>query len=359
MGDIFGGMLGKGGGGGGGGGGGRHTVNVYDQEGNIIGTRETDRPGITAFDNQGGFADENGVWHAGGAGGPESPGEGFAGPEIPPELFEFLNELTTSSRMAREMGQELFGLTRPLRTDTVDTLTRVLRGERPQNFRVFAPEREALESQFTNAREATISGSPARGGAMSNQLRDLEVARALGISSQEADVSRRGFAAALETGFGTPSTALSGVLGAGNLSGQGAGTLANVFGSQAGLAGSAFGTQADLFNASGNRALATLGLLGQLMGGSAGRSGSSEQAKKSNLTNIAQGVAKGACWVAAVLYGRGTPEWHAARRWMLAGRWRLAVYVATGPWVAWGATRSARLRWALRPYFDRAVWEGA
>jgi hypothetical protein len=363
-------------GGGGGGGGGRRRVNVYagDGSGRVVGTREVDDPRVTAVDEAGGFADADGVWHySSGAGGGGVEGA----PEIPGELMAFLEELGLSARSARQMSEELFGQTRPLRTGTTDKLLAHLRGEAVPDFQLFGqlpagtqqrlqqvavPEREILERQFRNARQSTIDSAGGRGGALTRSLADLEAQRAFGVTAHEAnalnrqmqlelaqgDVNRAAFGQALQTGFGAPSTAISGVTASGGLSGVGANTLANLFGTEAGL-----------FNASRDRSLATLGLLGGLLGGSAGRSGSSEQAKKGNLTGIAQGIAKGACWVAAALYGRGTPEWYAARRYMGARLGRVVAYRLLGPLVAAGARRSGRIRAALRPYFDRAVWEGA
>jgi hypothetical protein len=201
-------------------------------------------------------------------GGAPAPAGNGGPPEEPSGMGD---EVGATAAFLRDLAGELFGQTRPLRTTTIDTLLRVLQGERPENFRVFAPEREALEGQFRNAQANTIAQTPTRGGQLYANLNALEAQRALGVASQESDVRRNAFAQALSVGFGTPSVAFGGLGAAGNL----------------------FGTQGELQGQSSQRALSTLALLGQLLGGSSSFYGGQSQAKKSNLTSIAGAYAGG------------------------------------------------------------------
>jgi hypothetical protein len=130
------------------------------------------------------------------------------------------------SRAGRRLlgfGSDLFTQTAGLRIGTVDILQRVLAGERPETFRVFAPEREAVESQFRNVRENILATMPARGGQLSRLLAEAEVGRARTLGELEADVRRRGMEQALGVGFGVPGTAFAGIQGAGGIFGTAAG----------------------------------------------------------------------------------------------------------------------------------------
>jgi hypothetical protein len=71
------------------------------------------------------------------------------------------------------------------------------------------------------------------------------------------------------------------------------------------------------------------------------------------------------CWIAAALYGAESPAVVLARHWIFTA-WRgpraalvRTLYRHVGRPVAWGVRRSPTLRRWLRPWFDRAVVEGA
>lgn len=57
------------------------------------------------------------------------------------------------------------------------------------------------------------------------------------------------------------------------------------------------------------------------------------------------------CWVAAAVYGAGTPEWWLTRQWVMheAPRWFRSAYLKVGPWVG----QRPRLARLLKPLFDR------
>jgi hypothetical protein len=83
--------------------------------------------------------------------------------------------------------------------------------------------------------------------------------------------------------------------------------------------------------------------------------------------NTVMGAAKlyAACWIAAELYGAGSPEFHLARYWIF-GVWRGPVarvvqrlYLQYGQTVAAAMRQTPWLRRLVRPLFDLAVAKGA
>jgi hypothetical protein len=84
----------------------------------------------------------------------------------------------------------------------------------------------------------------------------------------------------------------------------------------------------------------------------------------SDIGGLAGGIGALACWIAASIYGFGTPEFFAARHWIMeewqgsmadAVRW---VYRAIGPWLAPKVRQHRWLRAVLKPLFDIAVRRG-
>ena len=148
----------------------------------------------------------------------------------------------------RDISTELYGSTAGLRSGTVDVLNRVLAGERPEQMRVFAPERETVEQQFRRARENIVATTPNRGGQLNQLLADTDRARAQTLGGLEADVRRRAFDQALATGFQVPTLSLAGLGSAGGIFGnaatRSAGDVAAKKGGGAGAAGSIGGAAA-------------------------------------------------------------------------------------------------------------------
>lgn len=149
-------------------------------------------------------------------------------------LKKLLNTNTSSA-------EGILGQTAPLRALTSANLASVLTGGRTDNLRVFAPEREAIETQFSNAKDNLIAGGQ-RGGQLNHNLADLNTARAQSVSGLEADVRRRAFEDALRIGFGAAPQAVfpafqgsASVLA--NLSGQGAAEAASGGAGLGGVAG--------------------------------------------------------------------------------------------------------------------------
>jgi len=216
-----------------------------------------------------------------------------------------------------QIAREMFGQTAGLRGGSVDTLQRVLAGERPENFRIFAPEREAVESQFRTARENIIASSPARGGQLNELLAGTDRARAQTLGGMEADIRRQAFLQALSVGFGAaPAIGLGAFQNAGQLFS----TIANR--NETGVMGK-------------NSAFGSIG--GQLSGMGA--------------------AAGGGCWIAAALYGYDTPEFYLARCWIFT-LWRGPVAAVVRWLYRRYGERAARCPWLvarLRPLFDRAV----
>jgi len=134
-------------------------------------------------------------------------------------LMDILRQQTSSA-------SGILAQTGPLRSLTASNLAAVLGGGRTENMRVFAPEREAIESQFTRAKENIIAGGQP-GGALTRSLGDVNIARAQSVAGLESDVRRRAFEDALRIGFGAaPSTVFPAFQGAANsltnLAGMGA-----------------------------------------------------------------------------------------------------------------------------------------
>jgi hypothetical protein len=124
------------------------------------------------------------------------------------------------------LSSDIISQTNPLRQLTAASLFDVLNGGRNANLRVFAPERESLEGQFTQARANIIGNTPNQGGQLNKSLADLDVARAQSVAGLETNVRQRAFEDALRTGFGVaPQSVFPAFSGASNtlaqLSGQG------------------------------------------------------------------------------------------------------------------------------------------
>lgn len=75
-------------------------------------------------------------------------------------------------------------------------------------------------------------------------------------------------------------------------------------------------------------------------------------------------AAGGGCWIAAAIYGDGTPAFYRARNFIMHKWTGLVadatryVYRVVGPWLAPRVRRHAWLRRALKPLFDAAVRRG-
>ena len=185
------------------------------------------------------------------------------------------------------------------------------------------PEREVLESQFGRARENILAGG-SRGGLLREQLAGADIARARGV----ADITGRGRERALRfasgIGFEGPS-------------------LTNA-GSQLGMAGQSLAQMAGAQEAQQSQ----LGMgAGQLAG----------QAKKTLLPLLLMG-----CWIAAVLYGYGSREFHLARYWIFEGWQGFWADLCRSIYLKWGE-RAARFiqnhawikQYFIKPIFDIAV----
>ena len=76
------------------------------------------------------------------------------------------------------------------------------------------------------------------------------------------------------------------------------------------------------------------------------------------------GIAAMFCWAAAEYFGWDTPDWFAARHWILdiwEGRfadWFRKFYTKHGKKLAWVIRHCPPVKWALRPFFSHAAREG-
>ena len=219
-----------------------------------------------------------------------------------------------------DMSTRLFESTDPARMQVLGNINGVLSGARPENMRVFAPEREAVESQFKNARENLLETIPARGGELNRRLVDLNIGRAQAIGNLEADVRRDAMNKAMQVGFGAAPTALGGLGNAGSIYGQ-------------------------------NAALAQQ------------REQAQKQGMGSTIGSIAGIAAMAYCWVAKAIYGE-TEEFYRAR-WWIGHMWQGRIgdgtrwlYRQVGPGLAIYVRRHRALRLLLKPLFDIAVRRG-
>lgn len=150
------------------------------------------------------------------------------------EALKKLTNLNTST------AEGILGQTAPLRAITAADLASVLTGGRTGNLRVFAPERESLEQQFSRARDNLVAGG-SRGGVLTHSLNDLNIARAQSVSGLDADVRRRAFEDALRIGFGAaPQTIFPAFSGSANVLSN----LANTGANEAAAGGAGLGSAA-------------------------------------------------------------------------------------------------------------------
>lgn len=172
-------------------------------------------------------------------GGAASVGSIIAGKNAQQENTDALKRLLNTQTSSAE---GILGQTGPLRAQTAGNLAAVLAGGRTNNLRVFAPEREAVEQQFSRARDNLIEGG-ARGGVLTHSLNDLNIARAQTVSGQDADVRKRAFEDAIRIGFGAaPSAVFPAFQGSANILAN----LASQGGAQAAAGGAGLGSVAGL-----------------------------------------------------------------------------------------------------------------
>jgi len=160
---------------------------------------------------------------------------------------------TEFSRQQAEIAQKIFEETTGLRTGLIGSFEERLGLPSTQEgpladaslFGPTAPERETLESQFTNARENILSRTPTRGGQLNETLADLETDRARAVTGLDVAASREALALGQGVAFGAPAQAISGLGGAASqfgvaatrgaqasaAAGQGAGSLVGTLGS--------------------------------------------------------------------------------------------------------------------------------
>jgi len=125
---------------------------------------------------------------------------------------------------AKQVAMHLFGQTEPLRVGVVQTLTDLIGGKPLGQIQGYAPSREALESQFNVANQNIMNSVPNRGGLLSSELAQSQLARAQSVGMLDAQLRQQAFGQASNIGFQTPALTLGGLSSAGN-----------IFGNQAGL----------------------------------------------------------------------------------------------------------------------------
>ena len=140
----------------------------------------------------------------------------------------------------QQQSQALLAQTEPLRAAATQRILAALDPNTPVNV---GPGRDALERQFQVARQRTIEGAGARGGALTGALTNLEGHRAVGVGSLEQAARDQALSQALQVGFGVAPGAASMSTGAalGAFS-----SLSQIAGQRESAAGSALGQSAAL-----------------------------------------------------------------------------------------------------------------
>ena len=123
------------------------------------------------------------------AGGAASASSIFSGKNQQGEMTDAIKQLMGTTNSS---AQGILNQTAPLRAATAGTLFDVLTGGRNSNLRVFAPERETVESQFGRARDNMLN-TGVRGGELNTSLANLNMARAQTLGGLEADVRKNAF----------------------------------------------------------------------------------------------------------------------------------------------------------------------
>jgi len=127
----------------------------------------------------------------------------------------------TASQTQQDYVNQLYGLTQPLRTATVNRLRGILTGGIPISaLPEYAPARAAIEGQFGTAEKQLMSALP-RGGVLQSSLADLIAKRAGAVSTLSSDLLSQAQNQAAQIGFGYVPTAISGM-------GTSASTQANI-----------------------------------------------------------------------------------------------------------------------------------
>lgn len=128
------------------------------------------------------------------------------------------SQLDNLLRTQTSSAEGILKQTSPLRGLTTANLLDVLTGGTNANLGFQAPTREAVESQFKNARENIISTTPNQGGQLNKSLGDLEIARAQTVGGLESDTRKQAFEDALRIGYGVaPSTVFPTFAGSANV----------------------------------------------------------------------------------------------------------------------------------------------
>jgi hypothetical protein len=124
---------------------------------------------------------------------------------------------TSLTRQQADISKKIFEESTPLRQSLVGSAEEKL-GMTPSFapspvalFGPNAPERQAVEAQYGNAKENILSTVPMRGSELNRNLVGLEAARAGDIGQLEANATNQALALGSDIGLGTTATTLSGL----------------------------------------------------------------------------------------------------------------------------------------------------
>lgn len=105
-------------------------------------------------------------------------------------------------------NNELYALTQPLRTQGVNTLQSVMMGAPASSLPAYAPNRAAIEGQYTTT-DRLLQNTLQRGGQLNAERSDLLGKRADAVSGLESSVRQDALNKALSIGWGAAPTSLS------------------------------------------------------------------------------------------------------------------------------------------------------
>lgn len=124
---------------------------------------------------------------------------------------------TSLTQQQAAISKKIFEESTPLRQSLVGSAEQRLGMDpsfTPSSVALFgpsAPERQAVEGQYSNARENILSSVPMRGSELNRNLVGLEAARAGDIGQLEANATNQALGLASDIGLGSTATTLSGL----------------------------------------------------------------------------------------------------------------------------------------------------
>jgi len=122
-----------------------------------------------------------------------------------------------AERASSDIARQLFSQTAQLRSTGIPLLEQAMLGGGPWFDLAFTPQRELIEGQFKNLREAILSNIPGRGGQLNDLLFQAELDRVRNLTDTARSLRESLIGQGLNVGFQVPQISLQGFGQAGNL----------------------------------------------------------------------------------------------------------------------------------------------